>query len=294
MQYNPITMVTPTREKAYSLAAGVALASRLAEEGRYVFTTQDARHVAREIQISGSGVGMMLTRLTDAGWIVRLRRGLYAGTGRMPGGVDVHPFAIATAVVQPSAISLWSALAHHGMTTQVPQFVSATTPKRVSTPSMRKGAQGTKTRSRSGRHRWTVGDVDIEFLQIRRDRFFGFDEVWIDRLFRVPIMDRERTIIDLVAYPRLFGGLDTALATIDEQVASLDIDRLADYAIRYDSKIVAARIGWCLEQVGAVGTSLDRLAIHVGPGQQVLDPTRPARGRRTARWSVLDNVSPGR
>jgi len=294
MQYNPITMVTPKREKAYSLAAGVALASRLAEDGRYVFTTQDARDAAQEIRISESGVGMMLTRLTDAGWIVRLRRGLYAGTGRMPGGVDVHPFAIATAVVQPSAISLWSALAHHGMTTQVPQFVSATTPKRVSTPSMRKGAQGTKTRSRSGRHRWSVGDVDIKFLQIRRDRFFGFDEVWIDRLFRVPIMDRERTIIDLVACPRLFGGLDTALATIDEHVASLDIDRLADYAIRYDSKIVAARIGWCLEQVGAAAASLDRLSMHVGPGQQVLDPTRPARGRRNARWLVLDNVSPGR
>lgn len=294
MQYNPITMMTPKREKAYSLAAGVALASRLAEEGRYVFTTQDARRAARDIQMSESGVGMMLTRLTDAGWIVRLRRGLYAGTGRMPGGVDVPPFAIATALVQPSAISLWSALGHHGMTTQVPQFVSATTPRRVSTPSMRKGTQGTRAGTRSGRHRWSVGEVHIEFLQIRKDRFFGFDEVWIDRLFRVPIMDRERTIVDLVAYPRLFGGLDTALATIDEQVASLDIDRLADYAIRYDSKIVAARIGWCLEQVGAGRGSLDRLAMHVGPGQQVLDPTRPARGRRNARWSVLDNVTPGR
>ena len=69
------------------------------------------------------------------------------------------------------------------------------------------------------------------------------------------------------------------------------MSQLVDYAIRYDSKAVAARLGWCLEEVGAESDALERLRPLVGPGQQILDPTRPKRGRWNSGWSVLDNVS---
>jgi predicted transcriptional regulator of viral defense system len=275
----------------YSLAAGVAVAAKLAAEGHFIFTTQEARRVAAGLGMPTSGVGMMLSRLTGTGWIVRLRRGLYVGTGRVPGGMDVHPYAIATSLVQPSAISLWSALSHHGLTTQVPRIVTATTPKKVTTPSMREIAGSGNERTARARHTWVVGHAEIEFVTVRRDRFFGLEDVWIDQQFKVPVMDRERTIIDLMVFPRVFGGLDTALATLDEHWQTLDMPRLVEYAIRYDSKAVVGRLGWCLEEIGATSDALERLRLHTGPGQQLLDPTRPAHGRRNSRWSVLDNVS---
>jgi hypothetical protein len=49
------------------------------------------------------------------------------------------PFAVTAALVQPCAISHWSALEHHGFTTQIPMAVQASTPRKVVTPEMRKG-----------------------------------------------------------------------------------------------------------------------------------------------------------
>lgn len=289
MQYNR-DMTAQQDRAGYSLGSGIALASRLAEAGLYIFTTEDAKRAAAEIGLPQSSVAVTLGRLADARWIVRLKRGLYAGTGRLPGGVDVHPFAVATALVQPSAVSHWSALSHHGLTTQVPRVVTATSPKKVVTPSMREQVEG-GTGSRR-RHLWAIGGLDIEFVKVRPDRFFGAEEVWVDQQFRVPVMDLERTVLDLFASPRTFGGLDTGLATLDEHWRRFDLPRLTEYALRFGSKAVMARLGWCLEKVGVRDPRLDELKSHVGPGLQVLDPTRVARGHRDARWRVLDNVTP--
>ena len=43
------------------------------------------------------------------GWIVSLRRGLYALASTVPGVTPAHEFEIAMALVEPAAISHWSA-----------------------------------------------------------------------------------------------------------------------------------------------------------------------------------------
>jgi len=276
--------------RRYGLGRGIELASRLAGAGAYIFTIADAKQVAPDVGVPESAVAATLSRLADAGWIVRLKRGLYAGTGRLPGGFEVHPFAVATAIVKPSAVSRWSALSHHGLTTQVPLTVTVTSPKTVMTPSMRARTAGGE--DPTPRHGWLVAGVTVDFASVRRDRFFGVEQVWVDQQFRVPVFDRERTVLDLFAYPRAFGGLDAGLAVLGEHGDALDLDRLVGYALRYDAKSVTARLGWCAERVGMRAASLERLRTATGPGLQVLDPTRPARGRRDARWTVLDNVTP--
>src|SRR5665648_540373 len=138
----------PTGE--YGLSTGIALASSLAAAGLYVFTSDDAVEV-RPPGVGPATVRPLLKSLADAGWITRLRRGLYAGTGRLPGGVDVPPFVIATSLVTPSAISHLSALAFHDLTDQVPLVITASTPRKVVTPTMRQGARG-----EGGRHVWRV------------------------------------------------------------------------------------------------------------------------------------------
>jgi predicted transcriptional regulator of viral defense system len=202
----------------------------------------------------------------------------------------VHPYAIATSMVQPSAVSRWTALSHHGLTTQLPWTVTVTSPKTVMTPSMRRPDRG-HHRAPVG-HTWLVGDVTIQFVKVREDRFFGVEVVWVDQQFRVPVFDRERTVLDLFAYPRAFGGLDTALAVLREYGRELDLDRLIAYSLRYASKAVNGRVGWSLEEVGLNAPGVEELRLHVGPGLQLLDPTRPAHGRRDGRWFVLDNISP--
>jgi predicted transcriptional regulator of viral defense system len=279
-------MASPdSQPKSYSLAAGVALAAELAKQGRLVFTTQQARQVAGDLQIPESGVGMLLTRLADAGWVIRLRRGLYAGTGRLPGGVDVPPFVLATALVEPSAVALWSALAHHDLTDQVPVAITAITPRKVITPSMR-----APSTSRV-RHAWHVAGLECRFVTLTESRYeIGIERVWADERFAFLITDRERTVLDTFAMPRHFGGFSEGLAVLDRALATLDVDKLIHYARQYGSRTLVKRLGWSLERAGADRSVLIPLLEVPSTSYSVLDPRRPRRGDRDRRWKLILNM----
>jgi len=274
----------PTGE--YGLSRGISLASSLAEAGLYVFKTEDAVRL-RPDDVSPATVRYLLKLLADAGWIIRLRRGLYAGTGRLPGGVDVPPFVIATSLVSPSAVAFFSALAHHGLTDQIPRVVTAITPRKVVIPSMREAAPAARQR---GQHLWHAAGLDFRYVAILPKRFrFGIEAVWLDERFRVPVTDRERTVVDLFALPRLLGGLGEALAVLERAGDGIDVEKLVSYALRYDSVAVAKRLGWSLEQAGVARSMLLPLAELPGSHFTALDPGRVRRGPRDRRWMIIDN-----
>lgn len=268
----------------YGLSAGIALAASLADAGRYIFTTDDAIEL-RPADIRPAAVPRLLKSLTDAGWIIRLRRGLYAGTGRLPGGVDVPPFAIATSLVRPSAIAHLSALAHHGLTDQIPRVVSAITSRKVVVPSMRGARKGGK-----GQHVWRVAGLDLRYVVVIPERLeLGIEMIWMDERFRVPITDRERTVLDLFAMPRLFGGLGEGLSVLERAQGELDIPRLVEYALGYGSVAVAKRLGWSLEATGTGTEALAPLLELEARSYGSLDPGRARRGRYDRRWMIIDN-----
>ncbi len=267
----------------YGLSAGVALARNLADAGLYIFTTEDAVEL-RPSHVSPAAVSRLLKSLADAGWIVRLRRGLYAGTGGLPGGADVPPFAIATSLVKPSAIAHLSALAHHGLTDQVPLSISAITPRKVVTPSMR-GAKAP-----TGPHLWHAAGLDFRYGVVTSQRFsFGIETIWLDERFRVPITDRERNVLDLFALPRPFGGLGEGLGVLEHASGEIDVPKLIQYALRHGSIAVAKRLGWSLEATGTFSAILAPLLKLPASGYSPLDPGRVRRGRYDRRWMIIDN-----
>lgn len=268
----------------YGLSAGIALAGNLAGAGLYVFTSADAVDL-RPSHVRPAAVPRLLKSLADAGWIIRLRRGLYAGTGRLPGGVDVPPFVIATSLVKPSAIAHMSALAHHGLTDQIPRVISAITPTKTVLPSMR----GAKMRV-DGQHIWHAAGLDFRYAVVIPERFdLGIELVWLDERFRAPITDRERTVLDLFALPRLFGGLGEGLSVLERAQGEIDIPRLTGYALRYGSVAVAKRLGWSLEATGTGPAALAPLLGLKATSYSSLDPGRVRRGRYDRRWMIIDN-----
>jgi len=211
---------------------------------------------------------------------------MYAVSGSLIGDIHIHPFVVATQIVHPSAISHWSAMHHHGLTEQIPLGISSITPKKVVTPSMRKPSD----EYHQGHHAWEIGGVQHEYISVKPEHFFGIAEVWIDENFRVPITDEERTILDLFASPRLFGGMGEALAVLEEHVQDIDILRLVDYAIRYGVGSVAKRLGWSLERAGVANEIIAPLAAMPTSGFRILDPTRPHRGPCDKRWGIQNNL----
>lgn len=279
---------TPVR---YAEPKGIALLGALTEAGRYAFSTADAREASTRVGLAPGAVETTLRRLADAGWVERLRRGLYATTGELPGNGALHPFAIATAIVQPSAVSHWSALNHHGLTTQIPRIVTCMTTRKVVTPSMRSGA----SRAGPGRHRWeTAGGLRASYSTVTPAHYFGIEDVWVDQRSRVPITDRERSVLETFAHPGAFGGIGEGLGILEEHLAELDVGRLVAHALRYGATSVVKRLGFTLERAGAPAEALEPLRSLPATGVRLLDPARAARGRCDRRWGVQDNLTPRR
>jgi predicted transcriptional regulator of viral defense system len=280
---------------AYSRRSGVQLLDALLARGQRIFTSADAAAAAAALGVPAATVPRVLHELAESGWVRHARRGLYLIDETHRGGPAPHPFAVATALVQPSAISHWSALAHHGLTEQVPRAVTASTTKDVVTPAMRAGAAGdagpggSSTGARTST--WEVGGLQIRYVRVRPEHFWGLDEVWVDEFSRVSITDRERTLLDGFVAPEVFGSLQEVVGALEEHLAEVDVARLVEYALRYGKGATIKRLGYVLEQLGVVSDLIRPLLDAPVKGYRLLDPQGPVGGTHVARWRIRDNVA---
>ena len=160
--------------------------------------TERARELAPEVGLKYSYLGEALYHLRRNGWIVSLRRGLYALSASVPGVSPVHEYEIAMALGSPAAISHWSALHYHGLTEQAPRKVFLLTTTDASIPSVR------NTKAKRTRNGYPVGNTIYQFVQVKTDRYFGVEKVWIGEA-RVRFTDPERTLLDGLSMPQYCG-----------------------------------------------------------------------------------------
>ncbi|MCC6129324.1 MAG: type IV toxin-antitoxin system AbiEi family antitoxin domain-containing protein [Acidobacteria bacterium] len=273
----------PPLPPTYGETRGLALMEGLEDAGKLVFTTADAQAIGGKRGMSPEQVRLLTSRLARAGWIRRIKRGLYATTGRLPGSVAPHDYAIALALATPSALSHRTALNFHGLSDQVPREITCTTTAKVVTPSMRGRGKGESA--------WIVDGLRVQLVTVRPERFFGIADVWVDQRTKVAMTDRERTVLDLVADPARFGGLGEALAILEAHHRSLDLPRLVSYAERHGVAVVAKRLGWALESFGVKGEVFAPLLAVPVKMIQPLDPRRARVGSVIARWHLQDNLA---
>ncbi len=273
-------MTAPTKPKR-SLA-GIELVRVLAYEGDRIFTTDRARELAPRVGLSDDYVLEALHHLRRNDWIVPLKRGLYALSSPVPGVATAHEFEIAMALVQPAAISHWSALSCHGLTEQVPQQIYVLTTTDASVP--RKRASGGANASAG----YPVNGVVYRFVQVRPERFFGAERIWIGE-GRVWITDLERTLVDGLAMPQHCGGFGEVIHAFEEAMPRLNFERIVTYARRLGPGL-AKRAGWVLERSGCEAPELEDLAAFPIKGPRKLDPTGPRKGAYNSRWMLQENL----
>ncbi len=264
---------------------GIELVRLLAAEGDQVFSTDRARELGPRVGLKDAYLWEALYHLRRNGWIVALRRGLYALTSTVPGVTPAHEFEIAMALVDPAAISHWSALHHHGLTEQAPRKVFVLTTTDASVPRTR-GAKAKKDRQG-----FPVGDTTYQFVQVKPERFFGTDKVWIGEA-RVTITDPERTLLDGLTMPQYCGDFAEVLHAVEVRGTDLNLRRIIEYALKLDAA-TAKRLGWVLEHQGVDSSELERLASFPIKGYRKLDPTGPRKGPCNARWMIQENL-PGK
>lgn len=270
---------------------GVDLVRKLSTEGRRIFTADAAREMAPSVGLSPGYFRQALHHLARSGWIVRLKKGLYALSGAVPGATPLHEFEIAMALVDPAAISYWSAMSHHGLTDQVPRRVFVLTTAH-SVPRLR-GARAVHTdlpapRARQAGVGYPVGATTYQFVQVKPERFFGIEQVWVNES-RISITDPERTLLDGLMAPQYCGDFAEVLHAFELRAPKLNVERIIDYALKLDAA-TAKRLGWILERQGVAPERLASLQQMPIKGYRVLDPTRPRYGSCEARWMIQVNL----
>lgn len=275
-------------ESNYAQTQGVMLLNQVFNAVGPIFTTSQAQEITGRQNVAPQRVNSILSQLTSAGWLTRVKRGTYVIQTPLL-STEIHPYAIASALVEPIAISHWSALAHHGLTTQIPPMIQASTPKTVVTPEMRSG----ETLRPRGRAVWRALGMEFEFIQIKSAHFFGFQQQWVSRWHQIQITDQERTILDMIAHPHIFGSLRVAIETCDTHLDRLNLHKLVTYATRYKVGAVIKRLGWILENLGAPEPITIPLYTYPTSSYHILDPTGDPVGAPIARWMLYNNLQTG-
>lgn len=266
---------------------GIRLLRSLLNKGKYIFTIKEASNIARSQHILKTQLPKILAKMVTKGWLIRLHRGLYAGTGTLLEEISIPPFAIATHLVQPSAIGYWSAMQHHGFTEQIPHIITAITPNKVVTPSMRKKQKSSSYK----KHAWKIAGISYKYITIKPDKFFGIEEIWIDEHFRIPITDKERTVLDGFICPKLFGGMGEILGILENALPEIDIKKLVNYAIRYQRKSLAKRLGWALAYFDVPAKYLKPLLRIPVQCYFKLDPSAQGIGSYDKQWNIQNNLT---
>jgi len=264
---------------------GVELVRELAAAGDRVFTTDRARELCSRVDLKESYLLEALHHLSRNGWIVSLRRGLYAISSVVPGVSPAHEFEVAMHLVDPAAISHWSAMQHHGLTDQMPGRVFVLTTTDSSVPR----ARGRKLDKSEGGY--SVADTIYRFVQVKPERFFGTEKVWVGEA-RITVTDPERTLIDGLTMPQYCGDFAEVLNAFQMRGKAVDLDRITEYALRLD-KATAKRLGWVLEHLGIAEKGLKKLQDVPVMRYQPLDPTGPRTGPCDSKWMIQENL-PGR
>jgi len=274
-----------TKQKLKKTQVGMELIRRIAAEEDRVFSTERARELAPEVGLKESYLLEALCHLRRNGWIISLRRGLYALSASVPGVTPAHEFEVAMALVSPAAISHWSALHHHGLTDQTPRKIFVLTSTDASVPRVR----GAKAKGAS--HEYLVGDTIYHFVQVKPERYFGTEMVWIQEA-RVTITDPERTLIDGLSMPQYCGDFAEVLHAFKVRGDELNVKRIVEYASRFDAA-TAKRLGWVLESQGVNPAYLEPLSGLAIKGYRKLDSTGPRKGPCSRRWMIQENL-PGK
>jgi len=240
--------------------------TKLLELGE-AFTIQEALD---HLKIDKNLMKYYLKALSEAGFIKRIGKGIYAITSNPNEPPSVHEFILASLFVKPSAVAYWSALNYYGLTEQIPSITFVQTP-----------------RKRGYEKIVEFNNRKFKIVTVKPSKFFGLNTAKIRRR-KVNITDPEKTIVDCLDKPRYCGGIIEVVKALKN--ASFNQKKLLEYAQRMENKAILKRLGYISERLGLGLEEKIQLSNKDRRSFSLLDPTMPAKGEFDYKWGLLVNV----
>jgi predicted transcriptional regulator of viral defense system len=177
-----------------------------------------------------------VARISKAGWLLRLKKGLYLVVTDISslGFTDVSEFVISQSLNQDSYISFESALQYHEMFDQMLTRIDAVTIK--------------KTRT------YQVLQKTYTFSSIKKEHYFGFTQEIINKQ-NVNMAEKEKAILDLIYFRSSGYMISLVLEKLNEYQDEIDFEKLKEYSVLFSLGMIR-KTGFLLDQIGMDTTNL--------------------------------------
>lgn len=160
----------------------------------------------------------LVTKLVKNGWLIRIKRGLYAISDLSSRGfLSLSPYVAANLLNHQSYVSFESALQHYGMFDQlVGKTISISLIQYKSVK---------------------LAGMEYSFVKTKPEYYFGWQNVPIDsRTAR--IATPEKALIDIVNFHKSQYSIDLVIEKIRDYQSDLDISRLNAYLGKFSSTTI--------------------------------------------------------
>ena len=208
-------------------------------------------------------------RLVKKKWLERLEKGNYLVVP-MEGkyGWSEHPFITVSRILKAYYISYRTALAHHGLTEQLPQTIYTATLDRKSSTEM------------------ALHDYVFRFIRINEKKFFGYQKINIEH-DQVNIASAEKAIVDCLDKEQYAGTIIETVKALSHK--SVRINHIKRHAIRMKNASLVRRLGYLLDLMKLDSKDLEK---HIGRHRDVyLSLTLPKQEiGRSRKWKLIINV----
>lgn len=244
--------------------------SRLLRESGGVFTVDDA---ARILSTSNEDTAKTLARWRNQGWLTRVKRGVYVS---VPLEADATGQALEDAWVlipelfEPAYVGGWSAAEYWDLTEQIFRDISIFTSRPVI------------------KRNQTIHNIPFVVTHTADKNHFGTKTVW-KKEKKILVSDPTKTIIDMLSYPWVGGGIQHVVDCIKQYFKSDHFkgELLIEYAVKLDNGAVFKRLGYLASQIlGDDNPVTLSCKTHLSKGNAQLDPARKA-GNLVTKWRLF-------
>lgn len=167
--------------------------------------------------------------LSKRGWLVRLKRGIYAVASlESHNFTGISPIAISNAFISNSYVSMELALNYHGLFDQLSARVTAVNVDKSVT--------------------YQFQNIEYHFIKTKRELFFGFEEISVDGR-KAKIASLEKTILDYLYFRNDSYTVDLILEKLEAAKENIDINKLVDYSLAYPVS-TKRKLGFLFDLVG--------------------------------------------
>jgi len=245
------------------------IVSEIASKGISIISIDDASEL---FKTKKKKLWDIFYRLEKKGWLERIEKGKYMVVPfQAKEGWLEHPFVLASNLIKNYYISYRTALAHYGLTEQIPIYIYIA------------------TIDRKCKIEYKLQNYTFRFIKIKQKKFFGFRSELIGKQ-KIFIAEKEKAIVDSLDKERYSGSIIEIAKALSS--SRINLSKVKRYALKMGNSSLNRRLGYLLDLLNKDSSGLEE---HIGKHRNIyLSAILPKKKLNIdKKWKLIINANGG-